>query len=165
MLTDHEIEDLIAVPKAIVSKTPTIGYREVSGSNRCDLDLQADSVSDVKFRVFIRQSVRYIENFTVGLQYRNDRRYGDITLLRYNGPHGETSRDEDGHYALPHIHRITAAELALGSTQPRETRREITARYGTLEDALIVFFDDTAVSNYDAYFPELRQGRLLDEYQ
>ncbi len=166
MLTDHKIENLIAVPKSIVSKTPARGYRDENGNNRCDLELQAVPDSDAKFRVFIRQNVRFIENFSIGLQYRtNNRRYGNITLVRYNGPHGETSRDVDGHYALSHIHRITAVELASGSTQPRESRREITDRYGTFEGALMIFFGDCGISGYDAYFPELLQGRLFDEYQ
>ena len=87
---------------------------------------------------------------------------GSITLVRYNGPHGESSRSADGHFARPHIHRITAQELASGSTQPQERDRTITDRYATLEQALRVFFDDVGVANHDQYFPSLSQLEVFD---
>ena len=91
-----------------------------------------------------------------------DKRLGTITLVRYNGPHGEINRHADGHYNKPHIHRITAAEIASGSTEPQESHREITTRYGTFEQALLVFFDDIAAPDSGQYFPELLQGRLFN---
>lgn len=149
MMTDAEIRDLVVCPKAIDSKVPSRGYRYERIQRRCNLELTATADSRMRFSIFVRQNLRYIENFTVGLNYHsNDRRLGMITLVRYNGPHGEAGRQPDGHYAKFHIHRITAAEIASGSRQPREVHREITDRYGTLEEALMVFFQDTRVVNY-----------------
>ena len=91
----------------------------------------------------------------------NDRMLGSVTLVRYNGPHGETSRSQDGHYAKPHIHRITAQEIESGSIQPQESHRENTDRYNTLEEALSIFFFDVGVINYSDYFPELLQRSLF----
>jgi hypothetical protein len=90
---------------------------------------------------------------------------GAITLVRYNGPHGETSRAPDGHYAKAHIHRITEQELASGSTQPQERDRTITVQYATLDQALWVFFNDAGVSNHDEYFPEMSQMTLFNGHQ
>ena len=84
-------------------------------------------------------------------------------MVRYNGPHGESSRDPDGHYAAPHIHRITQEESAKGSVEPQEKHRELTDRYNTFEQALPVFFSDVGVSNYDKYFAE--QMDFFDEYR
>ena len=79
-------------------------------------------------------------------------------MVRYNGPHGESSRDPDGHYASPHIHRITQAESAKGSVEPPEKHRELTDRYDTFEEALLVFFSDIGVSNYAEYFDAKRNS-------
>jgi len=161
-MTDQKIIDLIACPKMIISRQPAQGYRADNFQNRCDLDLRAAAGEGEQFKVFIRQNTEFIENFSIGLRFQTDsRRLGLITLVRYNGPHGETSRASDGHYAQPHIHRITAQELASGSIQPQEKDREITDHYRSLEQALAVFFDDTRVINAGDHFPELRQGRLL----
>ena len=127
--------------------------------------MNAVAISDdsVKFEVFIRRHIRYIENFTIGLRYQtDDASFGNITLVRYNGSHGEISRDPDGHYAVPHIHRITHAELASGSREPQETHRKLTTQYNTYEHALLVFFSDTGIENYHSHFPEAGQLRLLD---
>ena len=117
------------------------------------------------FAVFIRQILKFAENFSIGLRYRADLPLGAITLLRYNGPHGESSRAPDGHYAKPHIHRITQQEINSGSTQPQERDRTITDAYATLEQALWVFFNDAGVSNPDEYFPEIGQLRLSYGHQ
>ena len=73
----------------------------------------------------------------------------------------EHSRAPDGHYAQPHIHLITQDEMAKGHTQPQENQRLVTDKYVTLEEALRVFFQDTATANYARFFPELLEPRML----
>ena len=93
MLTQQRIQELIKLPKTIVRRRPSHGYREEeSGSRRCDLDLRSHGQDDGTFAVFIRQNLQFAENFSIGLRYRADLPLGAITLLRYNGPHGESSR-------------------------------------------------------------------------
>ena len=165
-MTDLEIQDLVVCPKAIGSKEPSRGYRYEQKQRRCNLELTATADSRMRFSIFVRQHLRYIENFSVGLNYHsNDRKLGLITLIRYNGPHGESSRQLDGHYAKFHIHRITAAEIASGSREPREIHREITDRYGTLEEALITFFQDTRVANYGQFYAGMFQRGFLNGNQ
>ena len=158
MLTDREIEQLIGIPKDIVSKTPAVGYRSENRSRRCELELTASSSPITEFTVFIRQNDTFIENFSIGLRHKTkDRMVGTITLVRYNGPHGETSRGPGRHFVRPHIHRVTARELGEGNREPQERHREITDRYSTYEEALLVFFADIATSNHLDYFGELGQ--------
>ena len=165
-MTDPEIHALITSPKTIISKEPARGYREDNSQRRCDLRLVATTDDATPFRVFIRQSLAFLENFSIGLSYSaRTPASGSITLVRYNGPHGEVSREPDGHYAKPHIHRIAAEEIAAGSIRPQARQREITDRYATLEQAIAIFFQDTAVANYAQYFPELLQGSLFNGHQ
>ena len=165
-MTDQEILGLIACPKTIIDKEPTRGYREDNSNRRCDLQLVANTDAATPFRVFIRQNLAYIENFSIGLRYRANLPNAEtITLVRYNGPHGEAAKAADGHYNKSHIHRITAEEIAAGFTQPQEKHREITERYAVLAQAIGVFFRDIAAGNYAQYFPELRQGSLFNGHQ
>ncbi len=157
MLTNQEIQDLIKSPKEIETKIPVKEYKDDGTNKGCSLTLQTSEGKS--FGVFIRQNNTFIENFSLGLRH-NDRELGPLTLVRYNGPHGEVSRSQDGHYAKPHIHRITAAEIGSGSTQPQESHREITNEYGTFQQALSAFFNDLSVRNYLQYFPTLRQIEL-----
>lgn len=159
-MTEQEISDLIACPKTIVRREPAHSYRTEHRQRRCDLDLRADADGRA-FEVFIRQNTEFIENYSVGLRFQtNLRPLGLITLTRYNGPHGEVARAPDGHFARPHIHRITERELASGTIQPQENDRQITNRYGAFEQALEVFFADVGITNALDYFPELQQRRL-----
>ncbi len=159
MLTDQAIQDLIRSPKEIKRKVPNTGYKDENNHKRCALTLQ--NQEGESFWVFIRQNNNFIENYSIGLRYQtNNSELGSITLVRYNGPHGETSRSQNGHYDKPHIHRMTATEMDSGSTQPQEKYREITNGYNTFEQALEVFFGDIGVINYLEYFPESRQMSL-----
>ena len=168
MLTDADIAELISCPKRIVSKSPAKGYRDEDQHLRCDLELVDLTDERVGYSVFIRQSTNFIENFSIGLIHRpiNYTRLGRITLVRYNGPHGEYSLHPDGHFAVPHIHRITADEVAAGSNHPQENHRQITDRYSTYESALRVFWPDIGVhddANIDKHFPGLMQTDMFDE--
>ena len=165
MMNTQDIQTLIRLPKVIIDKKPADGYREENRTRRCDLDLQSSDETGRVFQVFIRQHIRIGQNFSIGLRYAvNREKLTTITLARYNGPHGEYSRAPDGHYALPHIHYMTEAEIEAGHSQPQENRRELTDRYATLEEALRVFFHDTETGNYATYFPELLEPRLFNGY-
>lgn len=164
MLTHHDIQELIRLPKVIVERRPSRAYREEAGNRRCDLELRSADDERQVYPVFIRQNLRFLENFSIGLRYElNEGHLATITLVRYNGPHGERSRTSDGHYAKPHIHYLTEDELRAGHTQPQESFREITTQYNTFEEALRVFFSTTSTVNYREYFPEALQGRLFNE--
>ena len=166
MISDSDILDLLRLPKVIEGKAPASGFRETDRDIRCDVTMSAISDESIRFQVFIRRHNRYIENFSIGLRYQtSDIAPRSITLVRYNGAHGEYSLATDGHFARPHIHYITADEIAAGYAQPREKKREITNRYHTFEEALIMFFQDTATTNRHAYFPNLGQTRLFNGHR
>ena len=165
MLNDQHIQDLISQPKRIVEKDPARGYREEHRQRRCDLQLERVSDRNLCFSVFVRQNLTFIENFSVGLRYRTGNpSVPTVTLMRYNGPHGEFSTQPDQHYARPHIHRVTEVELSSGSAYPQEKHRALTDRYSTFEECLRTFFADASVQNYSDYFPDPGQGRLFDGY-
>lgn len=164
-MTDQDIERLVQLPKTILSRKPVKGFRDESGHKRCDLDLHATQDNQIAFTVFIRQNSKFAENFSVGLRYRTgNRTLGTVTLIRYNGPHGKPSHHSDSHHYKYHIHRVTSAEIASGSIQPQEKSREITTRYGSFEEAIVVFFDDIKVSNTDQYLQDILQGSLFNGY-
>lgn len=158
MLTDKEIQKLIKVSKIITEKDPIRGFKEEDGHKRCNLKLETTQGSESTFTVFVRQNCYFLENFSIGLRYQTkNKTLGTVTLIRYNGPHGELSQNEDGHYAKPHIHRITTEDMLSGNVQPQESRIEITDSYVTFEEALDVFFFDVGVQNYQEYFPRATQ--------
>ena len=157
-LADSDIQDLISLPKAIEDMSPEHGFTERRGNRRRSLNLRTtDESIGTEFTVFIRQNLMFEENFSIGLRYHTSiTGLGNITLVRYNGPHGEYSRDPDGHFALPHIHRITAADIAAGRVSPQELDREITDKYNTFDTALFAFFTDVRVEEFLIHFPNLR---------
>ena len=138
-MTEQELEDLRELPKTIISRNPRQGFREEAGHRRSDLLLLANSHPALRFEVFLRQNTRYIENFSLGLLYltsESDR--GALTLVRYNGAHGEETLNSDRHFSQPHIHYLTAEELAHGYLQPRVNRRVLTNSYATWEEAILI---------------------------
>ncbi len=168
MLTDRRIQRLLDSSKTISKKKPARGYKDENRHKRWDLELEITSDRVLTLTVFVRQSIQFIENFSLGPRYQtNDPTLGAITLVRYNGPHGEFSKHPDGRRTKPHIHRITAAEIANRNTQPQEKHRETTDRYRTFEEALAVFFRDIGATNFMDYFPasELLQGRLFNGHR
>ena len=163
MLTDEQIQELVTCPKKILRRDPSKSYHEEGYQRHGELELEVISDSLNKFSVFIRQNAHFIENFSIGFRYQTrDPFLGTVILLRYNGPHGEASRQPDGHFARPHIHRITEAALASGSAHPQEMDREITDHYATFEEALVQFLNLCGVTNVEEHFPELLQGRLFN---
>ena len=167
MLTDKEIQDFITTPKIIIARNPAQSYKHESGNRRCDLTLNSTENEKEIFLVFIRQNTKFIENYSIGLRYKTKNKVlGTVTLVRYNGPHGETDWSHDGHYNNPHIHCITSEELKSGNISPQESHRKSTDKYNTLEEAIEIFFNDINVVNWSRYFPQLNltQKSLFDEH-
>ena len=163
MLTNQQIHNLVTSPKRILRKVPAVGYQHENRQRRGDLQLEAVADSNYRFSVFIRQNTQFIENFSIGLRYQTgDSLMGTIILIRYNGPHGESSKQPDGHFGKSHIHRITEEALGSGSAHPQETDREITDLYATFEEALALFLSNIGVTNPEDYFPRFLQGRLFN---
>lgn len=162
VFTDKQLEDLVDMPKALRSRKPAMGYETVNRSERCEMKLSLEGNEIIQFEVFVRRNMEFIENFSIGLRYNtNLQNLGKITLLRYNGAHGETSRAKDGHYARPHIHRLTSKDIELGIIDPSERDREITDKYITLEEAIDIFFDDINLTDFGKYFEALMQRSLF----
>ena len=159
-MTDKDIQSLINTPKRIQKKEPRKGYKAENNHKRCNLILIGGE-NNKRFEVFIRQNQDFIENFSIGLQYKMPSLENHVTLIRYNGPHGQIKRNETDHHPEPHIHRITQEEIQSGSFNPKMKNMKITDKYNTFEEGLSVFLIDVGISNWKEYFPELEQGRLL----
>ena len=162
MLSDSEIQELIIMPKEIITKPPAKIYEKKS-SIHCNLDLQSLDPQGKLFSVFIRQSIKFIEDFSIGLCYLpEDKILGRIQLIRYNGAHDkgghyDKNRDKDGHYGNPHIHRITTEEMEPAMINPQPKHRKITDKYNAFDEALAVFFKDMKIGNYLKHFPNIKQ--------
>ena len=98
-----------------------------------------------------------MENFSIGLIYQFSGFKNDLNLVRYNGPHDSKTP----HHLHPHIHQMTEEDIQSGSLNPKPTYLEITNKYNSLEEGLVVFFKDIKVINWREYFPELEQGELF----
>ncbi|QNI31496.1 hypothetical protein H7849_20835 [Alloacidobacterium dinghuense] len=109
-----EIDDLISRRKTF-SEAPRRELKIEGAHARNDAKLVAENVSG-EFRMFMRRSEDFPENFSIGLVYQPTDGSGEITLLRCNGKHGEyrgTFDPDHPHYDF-HIHKADAAIMATG---------------------------------------------------
>ena len=109
------------------------------------------------FRVFIRQSDEFPENFSFGLIYLPGEDPGSFQLVRCNGQHG--GEKVHPHHAVFHVHRIKADDINGGILEPQQIDQ--TADYASFREGLAYFCNLINVEKADDYFPGLNQG-LLD---
>jgi hypothetical protein len=153
--TQDEINDLISCPKEIVD-SPKRAATSVQGSRRNDMVVQ--NGADGRFRVFMRQSEKFLDDFSIGLRYE-PKDAPPIILLRCNGRHGEFLGGEADHPHFGyHIHRAKVVNLQKGLRAERGG--ELTDEYVSFEEALRYFLSATGIQWTDEHFPGLRQ-RLL----
>ena len=159
-MTDEEIQNLITSSKRIYKREPKKGYKIKDNNKRCDLTLKGNN--KMKFKVFICQNQTFIENFSIGLCCEIPSMKNSITLVRYNGPHGQIKRNKSDHHPEPHIHYITREEIKSGVFRPKTKNIKITNKYTTFEEGLRSFLQDINIVNWTDYFSELNQGSLFD---
>lgn len=106
-----------------------------------------------RFKVFMRQSKEFPEDFSIGLIGEIDGR--EVTILRYNGPHGDVKKElfvEDSWHFEYHIHRF---DPDLSQLVPFSQ-----ATYGSYQEALADFLKRCGFRNYESYFPYVRQSEF-----
>jgi hypothetical protein len=124
--------------------------------------LQSVNDSALAFDVFIRQSLEFSEDFSIGLMYHapDGKR---MTIVRFNGQHDQSNDPFDAektHFQY-HIHTATADNLNSGryDKHPAETSDD----YASFEEALGAFLERIGVGDSDIaqYFPNLQQLNLF----
>lgn len=155
--TDEELTALINCPKQI-SEAPRREMRVDGKMKRNDMTVKSTDGKHA-FRVFMRQSDEFPENFSVGLIYLPGEDPGSFQLLRCNGQHG--GEKVHPHHAVFHIHRTKADDINAGIFEPRHI--EQTGAYASFREALAHFCDTIQLAGADDHFPGLSQTRLFKE--
>jgi hypothetical protein len=145
-----EIEDLISCPKGI-TEPPKRNMTLERRSYRNDFSV-ASADGERQFHVFIRQSEEFPENFSIGLEYLPHDGSGSIILLRCNGPHAAHVNfiDMPDHHYVHHVHVATTEAIASGLRSERDA--QITADYGTFQDALGYFVRRCNIAGAEKYY-------------
>lgn len=158
--TDEQLEALVQCLKLIVDP-PAVKMKSERGSKRNGMVLQSQD-GNHRFRVFMRQSEDFEENFSIGLDYLPKDASGSFCLLRCNGKH-------NGHQAHPHhlsfhVHRVKADDVNNGNKQERHI--EVTTEYAAYRDGLAYFLKlinlTLSQDESNRYFPGLMQQTLFD---
>ncbi len=146
--TEDGIKRLIDCSKAI-KDTPKRDMKEENRHRRNDM-VVINSEGD-EFDVFIRQSLDFAEDFSVGLVYRS-KDGKRITLVRYNGQHEQSDKpfSDNPHFSY-HIHRATADNLNNGRFEKHPA--SITETYGSFDEAIREFMKAICINDWQKYFP------------
>ncbi len=151
---DEYIKVLLDCEKEIV-EPPTKDYQEDRGHKKKNFTLKSTN-GKYLFRCFIRVNKTFMENFSIGINYKPKEEKGMICLLRCNGSHGENR--EIKHHQSFHIHKATAETINSGARP--ESNIEITEEYGSLEQAIEYFINLINLKKEDKqkYFPKRELG-------
>lgn len=150
MYTDSFINTLIRCEKQI-TVAPRKEYKVDRGHLKKNFTMQSTD-GKYTFNVFIRASTHFIENFSIGLNYKPLQERGSICLLRCNGAHGESIAFP--HHSDFHIHKASAEKINNGLRA--ESNIEITSEYASLEEAIQFFCRTVNINKTDRreFFPE-----------
>lgn len=164
--SQDEIDQMIQCPKKVTSP-PSRDFVVDGAHLRQDAKLVATDGTESVFFVFVRKSIYFPENFSVGLVYSSKDGRPDITLIRCNGPHGAFNSGSGHDAAHPHFHTHIhrATEAALESGERAEKYAETTTAFATAEEAVRYFLREVNVeaSEISKYFPYERQLPLLGD--
>lgn len=155
VFSDDELDGLISCVK-YVADPPRREMRIDGKMKRNEMTLKSSDETN-EFRVFMRQSDDFPENFSIGLVFLPGEDPGEVILIRYNGRHGGTRQHP--HHGVFHTHRMKADDLNAGIKEARVI--EETKDYASFEEALRVFLRQIKLDSPDTYFPGLNQPDLF----
>jgi hypothetical protein len=133
------IDEIISCEK-LITEGPTREFKEENRHRHKDMRLQDCQDSTQQFSVFIRQSLEFDEDFSLGLVYlsMDGKR---MTMIRYNGQHDQSNDPYDQaktHFQY-HIHKATPENLNNGyyDKHPAST----TGNYASFAEATHAFLE------------------------
>lgn len=139
MLTRSQIDELLSVPKKIITRK--LSFSLDRSQRRCVFKLiSLDGTK--RFHGFARIHNIFEENFSVGLDYESE----DGTnqkVIRVNGPHGPT-RAQQQHHTSPHIH---IGDALLDTI-------EISDEYFQLSEALMIYAQKCSIVNMEEFMDD-----------
>lgn len=145
---DALIQDLICCPKFTIKadrKKPIIENRSL----RHNIDLHSEN-GKYLFRMFLRQSDAFFEDFSVGLIWTNPKEYigisRNVIVLRFQGPHDSKQPEGNDIHHSYHIHQITSADInSRRLTKP--AHKSVTSAYSSFESAIKYFINICHISD------------------
>lgn len=138
LLSDSAIGELISCVKVVVDASRRV-MRVEGLHRRADIKISSEDGSK-QFVIFIRQSIEFSENFSIGLRYVPNDGTDSLILFRCNGPHGPSNGSLSGtHHPHPHVHTATSSNLEEGLRPERGA--EITTEFAELWGATSFFLD------------------------
>jgi hypothetical protein len=150
MITEQLLNRVIEAPKiAIKAKSKKMVLINRNHSNT--IYLKSDD-SEYGYRLVLRQSDTFIEDFSVALIWDNANTVSDINkdiiLVRYQGPHdGKVPVGTDEHHSY-HIHRITLEDIKEKRFN-KPSNRQYTNRYASFEQAIKRFEMDFSITGIE----------------
>lgn len=153
-ITKEQLDNLIKCQK-VITRPPKKHMVEQNQCRRNDFFAHSAELN-ATFHIFMRQNLILPEDFSVGLQWQTHD-YGNIIILRCNGPHGG-NRSLPLHF-VPHIHRLN---ISLAQTDHfRENDTCKTESYSTFEGAIAHFCSICHIQGAEKYFPYINQQTLF----
>lgn len=148
-MTQVEEATIIETPKHVVKEIPG----SVNGAElRRSFTLKDDQ--NREYRLFVRRSGAFPENFSVGLDVVIDNE--DLPLRRFNGRHGPNINHP--HHEFFHSHNPTWKTD--GRMAKNLNRIVVEDDYATVEEALTVACRRCTIKGMDEYFTHLGQSEL-----
>ncbi len=163
--SDSNIQTLISCAK-VVCDPPKKTPRLVDADLRNEMVLNpVDASIGGDFHCFMRQCEDFPENFSVGMRFRPRDSRLEVTLLRYNGPHGPFNGANKGHLSdHPHwgFHIHSATEKAQDEGKKAEYYAKLSSTFGSFGEAINeiarnIGMNDTEI---EKYFPIEKQMGL-----
>lgn len=151
VISDALLEDVVLCNKVATRAE----RRRLTFSNRHRKNTLYLSSEDGKYeyKVFLRQSEDFIEDFSVGLIWTNPNRFieipkNSVILLRCQGPHdGKAPLGADIHHDY-HIHKITLDDFREKRYQ-KPSGWESTVAFSSFEQAIFYFISTYHIKNVD----------------
>lgn len=152
LLTDKRIQELLAMPKAVVNR----GARESAEGQSFRVDYKAVAREhDEEFVVFVRRHVEMRDSFTAGLRW-HPKSAEDVILMRCNGSnHRHVNHIERTGFEVGHCHIHIATERYLLAGRQAEQYAETTTAYSTAKGALHELCKRCNISGLDTEPDEL----------
>ncbi|MCD8357483.1 MAG: hypothetical protein LUE11_13095 [Clostridia bacterium] len=140
------IDELIRCPKIVV-KADRRKMIEQNRSRRNNIELESED-KRFKYQMFLRQSTEFVEDFSVGLIWKNANEYlntnKQLILLRCQGPHdGKKPLNADTHHSF-HTHQLTQEDID-SRRFSKPTNQGPTNHFSSFDEAITYFCQYCAI--------------------